>query len=40
MTKVLLSVGVYLCVVFLLGLFLALTAPRQGFEQDLPDNKA
>ena len=40
MTKVLLSVGVYLCVVFVLGLFLAMTAPRQGFEQDRPDENA
>ncbi len=40
MIKVLLSIGVYLCLVFVLGFFLAMMAPRKGFEQDLPDDRA
>lgn len=40
MMKVLLSVGVYLSLVFVLGWVLALTAPRQGWEQDTGDEES
>jgi hypothetical protein len=38
MMKVLLSVGIYLALVLVLGLLMAMMAPRQGYERDWPDD--
>ena len=39
MMKVLLTVGVYLSLVLVLGYVLALTAARQGVQQDIRDEE-
>jgi hypothetical protein len=39
MLKLFLSVGVYLAVIFILGLVLAMTSPRAGFENDPTDDE-
>jgi hypothetical protein len=39
MTKVLLTVGIYLSLVLALGYVLAITAPRESLEQDLGDDE-
>ena len=38
MLKLLVTVGVYLAVIFVLGFVLAMTAPRTGFENDPADD--
>ena len=38
MMKALLSVGVYLCLVLVLGFVMAMTAPRESLEQDPGDD--
>lgn len=40
MTKIILSVGIYLCLVFVLGFVLALSARREGYEQDLSEDES
>ena len=39
MTTVLLTLGLYLGAVFLVGLVLAATAPRERLERDLSDDR-
>ena len=36
--KVLLSIGIYFCLVLALGFVMALTLPREGYEQEVPDD--
>lgn len=38
MMKLILSIGVYLCLVVALGLVLAWTAPREGLETEITDD--
>ena len=38
MLNVLLSVGIYLALVFVLGFLMAVMAPRKGYERDFPDD--
>lgn len=37
--KLILSIGVYVCLVVVLGLVLAWTAPREGLENDYVDDE-
>ena len=37
--KVLLSIGIYFCLVLALGFVMALTLPREGYEQEVPDDE-
>ena len=37
--KALLPIGIYLCLVFVLGLVMAMTAPREGCEREAGDDE-